>query len=110
MEAVYAFGCELPPSVVEKMRETFAECEPYLDLQVSGQGNEQKNRTEAHKAIESISSEQLPKLLEFVIELTGGKNSELSSLKKQRSSSITAGSLLEPYHTEKSSSKTGLGL
>ena len=75
MEAVYAFGCELPPSVVEKMRETFAECEPYLDLQVSGQGNEQKNRTEAHKAIESISSEQLPKLLEFVNELTAAVES-----------------------------------
>lgn len=105
MEAVYAFGCELPPNVVEKMRETFVECEPYLDLEVSRQDSEQKNKMEAHKAIESIPPEQLGKLLEFVSELTGGKNNELSGLKKQRTLSIAAGSLLEPYHTEKSSSK-----
>jgi hypothetical protein len=105
MEAVYAFGCELPPDVIERMREAFKQCEPYLDLEVSGQDETEKKKQEAHNHIEKLTPEQLAKVLEFAKSLAGGENSGLSEQMNQSSLSTTAGSLSELYQTEKSSSK-----
>ncbi len=105
MEAVYAFGCELPPDVIERMREAFKQCEPYLDLEVSGQDETEKKKQEAHNHIEKLTTEQLAKMLEFARSLADGKNSELSEQTKQSSVSTMAGSLSELYQTEKSLSK-----
>ena len=105
MEAVYAFGCELPPNVIERMRDAYKSCEPYLDLEVSGQDDVEKKKQEVHTAIESLSPERLAEVLELVKQLADGKTSESSGPMMQNSSSIKVGSSSELYQTEKLSSK-----
>lgn len=77
MEAVYAFGCELPPNVIERMREAFKACEPYLDLEVSGQDEQQARVDQLEKTMQTMDPEQFSRMLEFARSLADGKNKGL---------------------------------
>lgn len=93
----------LPKTLMEEMRDAFKRSEEFLDLEKTGEDPLEKEKEEARAKIESMSHDEIAKVLEFL--KNGNTNSESSQQMMQRSSSTKDGSTSELCPMERSSSK-----
>ncbi|MFN3653755.1 MAG: hypothetical protein ACK4TO_00315 [Candidatus Nitrosotenuis sp.] len=83
----------LPKTLMEEMRDAFKRSEKFLDLEKTGEDPLEKEKEEVRAKIESMSHDEIAKVLEFL--KNGNTSSESSQPMMQRSSSTKDGSTSE---------------
>ena len=103
IEAVYTTNKGiLSKTLLAEMTESFRRSEELLDIERSQEDPIEKQKEEMKSKIESMTSEQLTRMLELI---NNGKNSGSLESMRSNSSSVTGGNTSGLCQTEKSSSK-----